>query len=133
MKITLGFLLLLVLALCACNDILGEDDNDEVVCTAQFVIVEFWVVDALDNPQGGFTLTVTNERTGETYDVEQYGHTDGLYSALHDSFKNKVEMTGDPVRVQGNDGTREFVADFVIGADRCHVHKISGPDSVLVP
>ncbi len=122
-----------LLFLPACNP-LGNDEDDPgpIACTAQFVLVEFWVVDDGGMGQEGFSLTVTNLRTGELYDVEQYSYEDGQYTALHDGFQDEVFGDGDPIQVHGDDGRRTFDADFVIGADRCHIEKVSGPDTVVV-
>ncbi len=108
-------------------------DEGAVPCTMIFVEIKFTVVDASGSIQDGFELTITNQRTREIYNVTQSIGGPGWYTALNDSFRKQVIGEGEPIRVHGVDGRgRTFDADFVIGADRCHIHKVSGPERVVV-
>ncbi|HXV13084.1 MAG TPA: hypothetical protein VEC56_02665 [Candidatus Krumholzibacteria bacterium] len=120
------------LALSACDPLDSEDERP-CVCTDQFVSVLFWAVDSLQTPQDSFVVTVRNHRNGETYDVPQPTWGVGVYRAIDDSFTRRVS-NGDPIQVTGERGARSFDAQFLIGVDdcQCHVHKISGPDTVVI-
>ena len=117
-------------ALCACDVFDADDESWE--CDDSFHEVQFWVVDSTGEPRADFVITVTNQRTKEVYDVSQHAHTPGRYVAISDGFNDDVSIFGDPIRVHGEDGTRTFDADFEVVRGRCHIGKVSGPDSVVV-
>jgi len=123
-----------VLGAVACNPF--SSDHSDLECDTSFRSVTFRVVDSIGTPQTGFAIVVTNQRTGEVYDVRQPNHEPGVYSALDDSFRDEVRNAfgepGEPIHVNGIEGDREFDADFIIASGECHVRKISGPDSVIV-
>jgi len=125
---------LLAIGLGVFSCIFEEDDHEDCTCALYFASVSFHVFDAGYKPATNFVLTITNERTDEKYNVTQPAHDDGLYHALNDSFTRRIEANGDPILVHGEDGARLFDARFVIATDdcRCHVHKVSGPDTVVV-
>ncbi len=110
------------------------DDDHDCTCRPLLVSVPFYILNAGFAPETDFVLTIGNERTGEHYDVTQPSHVDGLYHALNDQFRRRLKASGDPIFVYGEDGTRSFIVDFVIGIDDCgcHIRKISGPDTVVV-
>ena len=136
MTILKMLILIFVVGAVACNPF--SSDHRDLECDTSFLSVNFRVVDAVGSPQTGLRITVTNQRTGEVYDVRQPNHEPGVYSALDDSFRDEVRKVfglgglGEPIHVNGIEGDREFDADFVIASSECHIRKISGPDSVIV-
>ena len=111
-----------------------NDDKPECVCRLKFESISVYIVDFNGKPLTNFTLTIGNERTAEHYDVKQPNHDGGLYTVINDSFKWRLEASGDPIFVYGEQGDTRFIADFTIGTDDCvcHVQKIAGPDTIMV-
>ena len=107
---------------------------DDIVCSDQFVSIEFHVLDSSGLPVDSLTITVTNARTDEIYDVRQPQYEAGLYFVLDDGFRTKIRSYGDPILVHGAGDNLEFDAEFIIGLDEnaCHVEKLAGPETVLL-
>jgi hypothetical protein len=61
----------------------------------------------------------------------------GAYLVADDGMLDVFSSEGDTVRVTGTKDAAAFVADFVFAVPdpcRCHVERVSGPDSVwMVP
>lgn len=58
----------------------------------------------------------------------------GHYAIVDDSFKHMLDIEGDPLRVVGTKGKLSFTAQFEVRPSecRCHVQKVSGPESVTL-
>ena len=105
-----------------------------ILCSDEFVSVQFRVVDVSGEPQDSFVVTVRNVRTGEAYSVRQPVSDEvGVYHALDDGSKDRIHGIA-PLKVHGERGDREFDASFLIGVDEdgCHIQKMAGPDTVVV-
>lgn len=113
----------------------GCQDSGGVACTAQFVAYALVITDNAGAPAGGVDLTVTLVRTGERLEPAPVGpHPDGTYPLLDDGATNKLRVTGDQVRAVGTKGPATVQADFLFDVPGgCHVHKVSGPDTVALP
>ncbi len=105
-------------------------------CTMSFDSVRFLVVGPNGSPESGLTIFVQQLRTGDLFDVDQPLSFEGRYDAVNDSFRPRLLASGDTLLVLGGKGQRQFATKFVVGVDvpcSCHVYKITGPDSVLLP
>jgi hypothetical protein len=105
-------------------------------CTMSFDSVRFAVVGPNGSPESGVTIFVLQPRTGDVLDVDQPRSFEGQYDAVNDSFRRRLEASGDTLLILGGKGQRQFQVKFVVGVDEpcsCHVYKIAGPDSVLLP
>jgi len=107
--------------------------DDMILCSDEFVSVQFRVVDVSGEPQDSFAVTVRNARTGEVYSVRQPHSGEGVYHALDDGFMDRIRGIA-PLIVHGERGDREFDASFLMGVDEdgCHIQKVAGPDTVVV-
>lgn len=101
-------------------------------CTAQFVSVEFAVVDDSGAPVSDVSIRVELARTGEVLDVDQDRPQEGMYKVVDDSHRMYIGFLPERCIVTGTKDTRGFSAEFVIEGGRCHVHKVSGPESVVL-
>lgn len=132
--------IVLMLALAGCLDDTGGPGHD-CLCTGQFVQVIIAVVDASGEPVALAELEVTLVRTGETFDLSilPSDPSIGLYGIFTDSFLNRISWQyqgiGEELRVVGRMKDTEFTETYRVGVTdecRCHVKKISGPDTVVV-
>jgi hypothetical protein len=128
MKQIVGFLgaAVVLAALAACSDPLNSD------CSTLHAYVAVVALDTSHTPVSGLVIADTVIRTGEAVTVQQINLPAGTYVVFDDGSKNSIRPTGDAVRVVGVLGPAQFSATFVIGMQGCHVHKISGPDTVIV-
>jgi len=111
--------------------------TNEAVCTALFATITVAAHDTAGHPvQGPLEIVDTIRRTGQAIVMSQdYSGigTGGSYAIFDDNQLKKILPGGDSVRVSGAGAAGRFSADYVFGApDRCHVAKLSGPDTVLV-
>ena len=92
------------------------------------------VVDDQGAPVTGITLDITRVSTSESLEFIQTQLPDGFYTIMTDEFVGSLEMAGEVIRVEGQKDNASFSQDFVYGTDacRCHIIRISGPDSVMI-
>lgn len=107
------------------------------VCTALFAAIPVMVQTQGGAPVTGLTITATNVRTGQSFGVSQSlggGNGPGTYVVFDDNLRDRVRTSGDSVRVTGSDSALRFTEYFVIDVPGgCHVRKVLGPDTVVVP
>ena len=115
--------------------------GDDCLCTAEFAQVLITVVDGEGLPISGVTIEVTIPRTGQVLDSSRLlqGPEPGRYAIFNDGFKDLVAPEnrdmGEEIRVVGSLKDPIFDETFRVGVPgecRCHVRKISGPDTVKV-
>jgi hypothetical protein len=113
----------------------------DCLCTAQFAQVLITVADAEGLPVSDVTIEVTMPRTGQVLDSSRLlqGPEPGRYAIFNDGFKDLVAPEnrdmGEEIRVVGSLKAPIFDETFRVGVPgecRCHVRKISGPDTVNV-
>jgi len=98
-------------------------------------MIQMQVVDAQGDAEPGVDVAITLVRTGTPLPYGDSGLEHGLFTIVTDHDTNKIrEGDGDRIHVTGAKDTRSFSAEFRITVDecRCHVHKASGPDSVVI-
>ncbi|MBN1448252.1 MAG: hypothetical protein JXA28_10010 [Bacteroidetes bacterium] len=113
----------------------GCDTTEPCVCTEVFATAGFSVVNAQRLPVEGIDITVRMQRTGEYLDIDQGYTQNGYYVIAHDGVKDKLLSDGDVLEVSGMKDTLRFEEVFVVGVPgrcRCHVEKISGPDTLYL-
>ena len=130
MKAFLVFGAVLLVVLSSCDEIAPT-----CLCTTDFAIVAFHVVDASGNPQEDVEITVWHPRKEKILAIVQNFPLAGGYVAINDSFRKEIKSSGEEITVTGQKQDKEFSASFVIavpGECRCHVSKVAGPDTVVV-
>ena len=124
-------LLLLAFALASCDAL-----SPSFGCTAEYVVLDTEVVDALGRPVPGLASETVNLRTGETLVQNETvrDHTPfppGRYVLATDSDAGGLRVDGDPVRFTATGQGLTATADFVLAFDGCHIARESGPDQVV--
>ncbi len=104
------------------------------VCDSSFRIAVVTVVDTDGTPVVGVAITVTRLSTEENIEFTPADLPDGVYIILDDGFVDAVDMDGEVFRVVGRKDNAGFMQDYVFGSDvcRCHLTRISGPDSIVM-
>ncbi|MCH7491102.1 MAG: hypothetical protein IID05_10460 [Gemmatimonadetes bacterium] len=104
------------------------------VCDSSFRIAVVTVVDTDGTPVVGVAITVTRVSTEENIEFTPADLPDGVYIILDDGFVDAVDMDGEVFRVVGRKDNAGFMQDYVFGTDvcRCHLTRISGPDSIVM-
>lgn len=117
-------------ALSAC-----KNEGAGAICTASFAIVPVTVRDSSGNPVTGLSIADTLIRTRQGFLVPQsFGLAAGTYVILDDGFRSHLRPTGESIQVTGFDASTRFTATFTFDVPGgCHVRKLSGPDTVVVP
>jgi hypothetical protein len=114
----------------------GCDSGAPVVCTDVFAISTVAVVDSRGAPVVGAAVTATLVRTGETLSPTWLGLlTPGTYVIVDDGSRAKLRAIGDTLAITvQRDAGPELAATYVFDVPGgCHVHKVSGPDTLAVP
>ena len=136
--LTIGAIATAVLAGCLDQP---SGPGGDCLCTAEFVQVSITVVDEGSLPVSGVTIQVTMPRTGQLLDSGRLlgGSEPGRYAIFNDAFKDLVAPenrdVGEEIRVVGSLKAPIFDETFRVGVPgecRCHVRKVSGPDTVRV-
>lgn len=104
------------------------------VCDSSFRIAVVTIVDTAGTPVVGVAITVTRVNTQENLEFTPTDLPDGVYIILDDGFVGSIDMAGEVFRVEGRKDNAGFMQDYVFGADacRCHLTRISGPDSIVM-
>lgn len=106
------------------------------VCTQEFRTYSLTIVDSLGAAIPDVEVTVRNLRSGRTLVPLNGGvpGTPGTYVIADDSMRDEFTRGGDDVRVTGEKGGLQVQVPFRFAVDecKCHVIKLSGPDSVVM-
>jgi hypothetical protein len=129
MRTSPAVLFLAVLPGLACDSGLGS------VCTTEFRTVPVTVVDRADTPIADASVVAVLVRTSDTLSPPVSGPSPtGVYIIVDDGSRHKILTAGELVRVQVERGAQAFGADYVFDVPGgCHIHKVSGPDTLTAP
>jgi hypothetical protein len=132
-----GARLIAVTGLCAALTGCGTEPP---VCTAVFEAIAATVVNGAAQPLNGLTVTDTVRRTGAVLQVSAGSVADtlpansiGRVVIFSDAFLQAVLPTGDEVIVVAAAGGRHISGPYRFGSDGCHVQKLAGADTLVVP
>ena len=118
-----------VLGLAACAE------PPTTVCTALFAGYSLVITDKAGTPVDGVNLAVTLVRTGQRLSPQSAGlPSTGTYPLINDGVRDQLEPSGDQIHAVGTKGPATVQADFIFDVPGgCHVHKVSGPDTLALP
>lgn len=106
-------------------------DCEGVMCTMMFASVSTSVVDASGAPVQLDKVYTVRVSTGEQITPEQH-MSPGSYIVLDDSYQKRMVNSTEQFTFTGfKNGKKVVEEQFVIGADCCHVHKVSGSDRIV--
>jgi hypothetical protein len=103
-------------------------------CTEEYRLYTIEVVDGAGEPVADVIIRRTNLRTSKVLEPGWLGMLEpGVYLVADDHMLDDFSSLGDDLRVIGEKEGATFQADFVFavpGPCRCHVEKLSGPNTV---
>ncbi len=103
-------------------------------CTLEFRFFTVAVVDEAGAPVPDLELVVTRVRDGFVYGVVQdTASGSGVYMVFNDNFVDEVRTSGEQVRVVAAKDGVSVEGAYVFSTDecRCHISKVSGPDTLI--
>lgn len=129
---TLLLLFLLVIALVSCSTA-----DEDCMCTEEYRFYLVTVVDKLGVPVDSLDVTI-RDKDGDELDVVQDPHLFGAgkYTVLNDSFTQIFCSCTVPEKIyfSATDGIRTASGEYLFNTDecKCHINKVSGPDTVVL-
>ena len=120
----------IAVAALACSD--DGEIASPIACTEEFRSWTITVVDDAGAPVAGLDVDVIRSATGALLPYGGPGFEAGAYRIMDDGMREELAADGESVVVEEAGAVTTFRADFRFGTDvsRCHVEKISGPDTV---
>lgn len=111
----------------------------DCLCTAEFRTAVVFIRDSHGTAVDSLLTTSTNKRTGRIYLPPEHwreGIPDGQgkYPVLDDGFAGYLNVAGDTIVFEAQKPGITVRQEFVFGADecKCHIQKLSGPDTLTV-
>lgn len=114
----------------------SEIDKD-CICTEEYRTYLVTVVDTLGIPVDSLNITI-KDKDGDELDVQQepYYLGEGKYTVLNDSFTHIMCACGTPQAIyfSATDRIRTANGEFLFSTDecKCHINKVSGPDTLVL-
>lgn len=109
----------------------------DCLCTEEYRFFLVTVVDTLGIPVDSLNVII-KDKDGDELDVqqEQYFLDEGKYTVLNDSFIHIMCACGTPQKFyfSATDGNRTATGEFMFNTDecKCHINKVSGPDTLVL-
>ncbi len=103
------------------------------ICSQQFVIMTVVVLDENNSYVQGLAVTIKDE-SGKIYDVSEYQYPfPGIYNVMTDEYVRNFSTIPRKIIFAGEWDSLKVSGNFFINTDecRCHVHKVSGPDTLF--
>lgn len=111
--------------------------DKDCLCTEEYRFFLVTVVDTLGVPVDSLTITI-KDKDGDELDVQQdqYFLDEGKYTVLNDSFIHIMCSCGIPQTIyfSATDESRIANSEFMFNTDecKCHINKVSGPDTLVL-
>lgn len=111
----------------------AEAPSNSCVCTEEFRTYVIVVVNAAGTPVPNLTPTVTLVRTGQLI-TPQSSPVGGHYPVISDAELPLIQSSGEIVRfaVASDQGAGTADITFAATPCRCHIEKVSGPDTLVL-
>ena len=117
----------------ACRD--RDAARPDCICTAIFAAVNVAVVDTAGAPVLGLTPTITVRSSGRPLAPAPPAVGGGWYTVVNDAYMDQFALDGDTLHFAASSAGRSAAGDFVVdapGSCHCHVHLVSGPDTLAL-
>lgn len=114
-----------------------SDLEEDCICTEEYRTYLVTVVDTLGFSVDSLDVAI-KDKDGDELNVQQdpYYLGTGKYTVLNDSFTHIMCTCGTPQTIyfSATDGIRTANGEFSFNTDkcRCHINKISGPDTLVL-
>jgi hypothetical protein len=107
---------------------------DSCICTMEYESVVVHIQDGAHNPIDSLVTTSTIKRTGKTLKYKQYPPGHGNYVVLEDDATKDVDIFGETINFHAQNSNYTIDRQFLFDTDncRCHIRKVSGPDTITV-
>jgi hypothetical protein len=125
-------IILILLAINSCSDLV-----EDCICTEEYRTFLVTVVDTLGFPVDSLDVAI-RDKDGDELNVQQdpYYLGTGKYTVLNDSFTHIMCTCGSSQAIyfSATDEIRTANGIFSFNTDkcRCHINKISGPDTLVL-
>jgi hypothetical protein len=123
---------LLIIAIISCSTV-----DEDCICTTEYRYALVTVVDTIGVPVDSLVVT-TKDNDGNKLDVQQEPDIFGVgkYIVLNDSFTQMFCSCTKPEKIyfSATDGNRTANGEFMFNTDecKCHINKVSGPDTLVL-
>lgn len=111
--------------------------DEDCLCTEEYRFFLVTVVDTLGVPVDSLNVTI-RDKDGDELNVVQDPHPFGAgkYTVLNDSFTQMLCScpTAEKIYFSATDGNRIAAGEYLFNTDkcRCHINKVSGPDTLVI-
>lgn len=112
----------------------SNNDALECICTEEFRFYLVRVIDNQSNPVDSLTVTIKDEQ-GRIYQINQASFPfPGHYVVMDDSYTNQFSILPTKIIFIGEKNSQQVTGEYLFNTDecKCHVQKISGPDSLRI-
>jgi hypothetical protein len=126
--IRLFFFASVILFLTSCTT-----ETQDCICTEEFRTITVLVLDQGNKPVEGLTTTVANEK-GIIYNLPDNSTLPGYYIVMSDKYVLDFSTVAEKILFAGISDSGSVNGEYYINTDRCkcHIQKISGPDTLVL-
>ena len=111
------------------------DDPKDCACTLEFRMYLVTIVDSLGNPVDSLQTKVTNSKGKEfIFNDPPPPFMRGAYYVMTDYYIDDFTTRPDRIFFRGTKNQKEINGEFHFNTDdcHCHVHKLAGPDTLVL-
>lgn len=112
-----------------------SNTSDDCVCTDDLRVFSVVVIDNNNNLVDSLITSVTNPATGKVYNFsDSFPFSEGRYTVMTDEQKDDFTTMQEKILFTGQKNSRTVSAEYFFNTDncRCHVQKVSGPDTLKI-
>lgn len=108
-------------------------ETEDCICSEEFRTITVLVINQSNKPVEGLTTTVTNEK-GIIYNLPDISPLPGYYLVMSDSYVGDFSTAAKKILFAGITDSGSVHGEYFINTDRCkcHIQKISGPDTLVL-
>ncbi len=112
-----------------------NSSENNCICTQEFRSYSVFIADENLNGIDSLITETRNKQTGEKYSISQSSLMEkGWYNVMDDSHTIKLSVVAKEVIFTAKKGVIDIEADYSFNTDgcKCHINKVSGPDTIIV-
>lgn len=124
--LTIGVLVLLN----SCSSV-----DNSCICTLEFRMYTVLVIDKANQPVDSLNIEIKNAATGRVYlFLEKIYLGKGVYQVMNDNYTKEFSQWPEKILFKGTKNGGVVESDYYFNTDecKCHVHKISGKDTLVI-
>ncbi len=118
---------LILLLLSSCTT-----EMEDCICTEEFRVISVLITDGSGDPIEGLTATITDEK-GKHYILPDSAPLSGYYIVMSDKYVQDFSTSAKKILFTAASDSGSVNGEYFINTDRCkcHIQKISGPDTLV--